>query len=159
MDETEASAPSNRMFEAKVLLDKIEEHNRPLSYGIVAHPFERRERWRDWSVRNLAGMEIINRSRKSRPEAVAKWFEFLRRDLSRTLRTGEFVAYLNTPKSAWACSPGLVSNRETAWAFCKGRKGFTKSLRIVLPPEYPRDLISLNRRLALNTPSAILDLR
>ncbi|NLA60206.1 MAG: hypothetical protein GX863_03775 [Firmicutes bacterium] len=91
MDETEASAPSNRMFEAKVLLDKIEEHNRPLSYGIVAHPFERRERWRDWSVRNLAGMEIINRSRKSRPEAVDKWFEFLRRDLSRTLRTGEFV--------------------------------------------------------------------
>lgn len=94
LDDTAESAPSNRRFDAQDLLDEIEGHNPPLSYGIAAHPFELRERWRDWSVRNLAGMEIINRSRKSRPETVAKWFELLRRDLRKTLKTGKFVVGL-----------------------------------------------------------------
>lgn len=93
-NETAVAVPSNRMFDPQTLLEQVRSHNRPMSYGIVAHPFERREKWTNWSVGDFSGIEIINRSRQSRPEAIAKWFELLRRDLPRTLRTGEFVVGL-----------------------------------------------------------------
>ncbi|HHX29340.1 MAG TPA: hypothetical protein GX716_10090 [Firmicutes bacterium] len=94
MKETAGTVPSNRGFDSRRLLAQIDGHNRPLSYGIAAHPYERREKWTDWSVRNLAGLEIINRSRRARPEAVSKWFELLNRGLARTLKTGSFTVGL-----------------------------------------------------------------
>lgn len=94
MRETAISVPSNRAHNACDLLWRIAGHNRPYSYGIAAHPCERRERWNDWSAQGISGLEIINRSRKARTEAVSQWFALLNRNLARTLRTGEFMVGL-----------------------------------------------------------------
>lgn len=94
LDEDAPSAPANGKLDARGLLREIERHNYPRSYGVVAHPFALRQKWRDWTVENFVGLEIINRSRKSSSQAVAKWFELLHRDLPRTLRTGKFVVGL-----------------------------------------------------------------
>jgi hypothetical protein len=88
------SVPSNRGFDARRLLWQIRGHNRPHSYGMAAHPFAKREKWGDWSVKDLAGIELINRGRKAMRETIAQWFLMLNQGLAKTLRTREFVVGL-----------------------------------------------------------------
>ncbi|MEW6724411.1 MAG: CehA/McbA family metallohydrolase [Bacillota bacterium] len=90
MSETATNVPNNETYLPQELINRINAHNYPYSYAVIAHPYGAHP-WTDWNVTGFRAMELLCQETVAKADTISRWFTILRSGLSSTLSSGRFV--------------------------------------------------------------------